>query len=77
MLTKDFSKYVFKAFLISCPIAYLLMANWLENFAYKTAISWWVFIGAGIFILFISLITVSWQSYRAAISNPVESLRAE
>jgi len=77
MLTKDFSKHIFKAFLISCPVAYLLMDKWLENFAYKTNMSWWIFLAAGVFILLISLITVSWQSYQAAARNPVESLRAE
>ncbi len=77
MLTKDFSKYVLKAFLIACPIAYLIMSNWLENFAYRTSISWWIFIGAGAVILITSIFTVSWHSYTAARSNPVKSLRTE
>jgi len=77
MLIKDFSKHVLIAFIISSPITYLLMRKWLENFAYKTDISWWIFVIAGILVLLISLITVAWQSYVAANRNPIESLRAE
>ena len=77
MLNKDFIKWVGIAFVIACPIAYYAMRKWLENFAYKTALSWWVFALAGLFTLVIALLTVSWQTYRAAIRNPVESLRDE
>ena len=77
MLNKDFIKWVLLAFVIACPIAYYSMSKWLENFAYKTALSWWVFALAGLFTLVIALVTVSWQSYRAATQNPVESLRDE
>lgn len=77
MLNKDFIKWVLIAFVIACPIAYYAMSKWLENFAYKTSLSWWVFALAGIFTLVIALLTVSWQTYRAASRNPVESLRDE
>ncbi|MBJ7879614.1 ABC transporter permease [Gelidibacter salicanalis] len=77
MLNKDFIKWVVIAFVIACPIAYYAMRKWLENFAYKTSLSWWVFALAGVFTLVIALVTVSWQTYRAATRNPVESLRDE
>ncbi|UNY98580.1 ABC transporter permease [Zhouia spongiae] len=77
MLNKDFIKWVGIAFVIACPIAYYAMIEWLENFAYKTGLSWWVFALAGLCTLVIALLTVSWQTYRAATRNPVESLRDE
>ncbi|PCH77039.1 MAG: hypothetical protein COB98_04435 [Flavobacteriaceae bacterium] len=77
MLNKDFIKWVAIAFVIACPIAYYIMSKWLENFAYKTSLSWWVFALAGLFTLGITLLTVSWQSWRAATKNPVEALRDE
>ncbi len=77
MLNKDFIKWVGIAFVIACPIAYYAMSKWLENFAFKTTLNWWVFALAGLFTLIIALLTVSWQSYRAATRNPVEALRDE
>ncbi|MCK0157519.1 ABC transporter permease [Cellulophaga sp. F20128] len=77
MLNKDFIKWVLVAFVIACPIAYYAMSKWLENFAYKTNISWWIFALAGLFTMVIALLTVSWQSYKAATANPVKSLRTE
>ncbi|MRT93854.1 ABC transporter permease [Ancylomarina sp. 16SWW S1-10-2] len=77
MLNKDFIKWVLIAFIIACPIAYYAMSKWLENFAYKTELSWWIFALAGIIAMGIALLTVSFQSYRAATRNPVESLRSE
>ena len=77
MLNKDFVKWVFVAFVIATPIAYYAMNKWLENFAYKTTLSWWIFALAGILALGIALLTVSWQSWRAATRNPVEALRYE
>ncbi|MBD0833773.1 FtsX-like permease family protein [Aestuariibaculum sediminum] len=77
MLNKDFLKWVIIAFLIACPVAYYAMHKWLENFAYKTALSWWVFALAGVFTMVIALLTVSWQTYKAAAQNPVKSLRDE
>ncbi|RIJ48239.1 ABC transporter permease [Maribellus luteus] len=77
MLNKDFVKWVAIAFVIACPIAYYAMHKWLENFAYKTTLSWWIFALAGLMALGIALLTVSWQSWRAATRNPVEALRYE
>ena len=77
MLNKDFVKWVAIAFVIACPIAYYAMNQWLENFAYKTTLSWWIFALAGVLALGIALLTVSWQSWRAATRNPVEALRYE
>jgi putative ABC transport system permease protein len=77
MLNKDFVKWVGIAFLIACPIAWFTMHRWLESFAYKTIMSWWIFGLAGLLALGIAIITVSWQSWRAATRNPVEALRYE
>jgi putative ABC transport system permease protein len=77
MLNKDFVKWVAIAFLIATPIAYYAMNKWLENFAYKTELSWWIFALAGMLALGIALLTVSWQSWRVATRNPMESLRYE
>ena len=77
MLNKDFVKWVAIAFIIATPIAYYAMNKWLENFAYKTTLSWWIFALAGVLALGIALLTVSWQSWRAATRNPVEALRYE
>ncbi len=77
MLNKDFVKWVAIAFVIACPIAYYAMSKWLENFAYKTTLSWWIFDLAGLLALGIALLTVSWQSWKAATRNPVEALRYE
>nr|WP_321487731.1 ABC transporter permease [uncultured Draconibacterium sp.] len=77
MLNKDFIKWVAIAFVIACPIAWYAMSKWLENFAYKTTLSWWIFALTGILALGIALLTVSWQSWRAATRNPVEALRYE
>ena len=77
MLNKDFVKWVGIAFVIACPIAWFIMHKWLENFAYKTELSWWIFGLAGMLALLIALLTVSWQSWRVAKSNPVEALRYE
>ncbi|MCB0474985.1 MAG: ABC transporter permease [Flavobacteriaceae bacterium] len=75
MLNKGFAKWVIIAFLIAAPTAYYIMSNWLENFAYKTQMSWWIFAVAGLFTMGIALLTVSWQSWKAAIRNPVEALK--
>jgi len=77
MLNKDFVLWVFVAFVLAIPIAYYAMNKWLENFAYKTELSWWIFALAGLLALGIALLTVSWQSWRAATRNPVEALRYE
>jgi putative ABC transport system permease protein len=77
MLNKDFVKWVAIAFIIATPIAYYAMDKWLENFAYRTTLNWWIFALAGVLALGIAMLTVSWQSWRAAIRNPVEALRYE
>ena len=77
LLNKDFVKWVGLAFLIAVPISWYAMSKWLEGFAYKTEMSWWIFALAGLAALFIALVTVSWQSFRAATSNPVDALRDE
>ncbi|WP_319479933.1 FtsX-like permease family protein [uncultured Draconibacterium sp.] len=77
MLNKNFIKWVAIAFIIATPIAYYAMNKWLENFAYKTDLSWWIFALAGVLALGVALLTVSWQSWRAAARNPVEALRYE
>ena len=77
MLNKDFVKWAAIAFVVATPIAYYALNKWLENFAYKTELSWWIFALSGILSLAIALITVSWQSWKAATRNPVEALRYE
>lgn len=77
MLNKEFVKWVVIAFVISTPIAWYFMHKWLKSFAYKTDLSWWIFVLGGLMALGIALLTVSWQSWRAAARNPVEALRYE
>jgi putative ABC transport system permease protein len=77
LLNKSFVLWIGIAFIIATPIAYYAMHKWLQNFAYKTDLSWWVFALAGFVALIIALVTVSWQSWRAATRNPVEALRYE
>ena len=77
MLNRDFMKWVAIAFIIACPIAWYIMHNWLQNFAYRTELSWWIFASAGTIAMVIALLTVCWQSWRAATRNPVEALRYE
>ena len=77
MLNKDIIKWVVIAFTIATPIAYIIMNKWLENFVYKTTLSWWIFILAGGTAISIALISISWQSWKAATRNPVEALRYE
>ncbi len=77
MLNRDFVKWVAIAFIIATPIAWYAMHLWLENFAYKTNLSWWIFALAGVLALGIALLTVSFQSWKAATRNPVEALRYE
>jgi putative ABC transport system permease protein len=77
MLNRDFIKWVIVAFLIACPIAWYAMHKWLQSFAYRTTLSWWVFMEAGAIAVAVALLTVSWQSWRTATRNPVEALRYE
>ena len=77
MLNKDFVRWVAVAFVIASPISWYAMNKWLEGFAYKTELNWWIFAFAGLLAIIIALITVSWQSWKAATRNPVEALRNE
>jgi putative ABC transport system permease protein len=77
MLSKDFVKLVIIAVVIASPLAWFVMNKWLETFAYRVNVSVWVFIVTGLIALFIALITVSFQAIKAAIANPVKSLRTE
>lgn len=77
MLNFEFVVSGFVAALVAIPTAWLLMDKWLQEFAYKTALNWWIFVLAGLFTFVIALITISWQSWRAASCNPIETLRYE
>ncbi len=77
LLSKDFLKLVFVAFLIAAPLAYFAMQKWLEDFAYRIELGPWLFLGAGILVVLIALGTVSYQAVRAALADPVEALRNE
>jgi putative ABC transport system permease protein len=77
LLSKDFLKLVLLAIVIASPIAWWAMHNWLQNFAYRIIISWWVFAAAGFVALTTAVVTVSYHAIRAAIANPVKSLRSE
>lgn len=77
LLSAEFLKLVFIAFLLASPLAWLLMHSWLQNFAYRIYLHWWVFALAGISAMFIAIVTVSFQALKAAIANPVKSLRTE
>ena len=77
MLNKEFVIWTVVAFFIAAPIGWYTMNKWLENYAYRTNFSWWIFVLAGMLALGITFLTVSWQSWKAAIRNPVEALRYE
>lgn len=77
LLSKDFLKLVLLAIAIASPVAWLAMHSWLEKFAYRITISWWMFAVAGVVAVMVSVVTVSYHAIRAAITNPVNSLRSE
>ncbi len=77
LLSKDFIRLIVVAFVIASPVAWFIMHSWLQNYAYRINISWWVFFAAGILAVMIALATISFQAIKAAIANPVESLRTE
>jgi putative ABC transport system permease protein len=77
LLNKEFMKWVGIAFVIAVPVAWIVMDKWLENYAYRIKLNWWIFALAGVISVAIALITVSWQSWGAATSNPVDALRYE
>jgi len=77
LLSKDFLKLVIVSSVIASPVAYLVMSKWLSDYQYRTEIHWWIFFGTGLLAIIIALGTVSFQAIKAAIANPVESLRTE
>ncbi len=77
LLSKDFIVLIIVSLLIAVPIAYYFMHNWLQHYQYRTAISWWIFVMSGIGALIITLLTISFQAIKAAVANPVKSLRTE
>jgi len=77
MLSIDFVKLVLLAFIIAAPIAWWFMNKWLQDFAFRIDLSWWIFAVTGLIALTIALITLSFQAIKAALSNPVKSLRTE
>jgi putative ABC transport system permease protein len=77
LLSKDFIRLVIIAFIIASPIAWFIMNNWLQNFAYRIDIGWWVFALAGILAVLVAFVTISFQAIKAAVTNPVKSLRTE
>jgi len=76
-INKDFVKWNVMAFIIACPLVYLMLYNWLQNFAFRTAISWWVFMVAGAVTSIITMLTVTWQGYKAALQKPVDAIKQE
>jgi len=77
LISKEFAKWILIANAIAWPVTYLLMKNWLQNYAYRTSLSWWIFALSGVLALFIAILTTSFQSIKAATVNPVDSLRYE
>ena len=77
LLSKDFLRLVLLAFVIATPVAWFAMHKWLEDFAYRIHLSWWVFVLAGIAAFAIAVLTISFQTVKAAVANPVKSLRTE
>jgi putative ABC transport system permease protein len=77
MMTGEFVKLILISFVIAAPVAWWAMSKWLNDFAFRVSIGWWMFILAAALALIIALITVSIQAIRAAVTNPVTSLRAE
>ena len=77
MLSKDFVKLILISLVIAIPVSWYFMNQWLQGFAYNVGIQWWVFVLAGFLVLLIALATMSIQSLKAALANPVEALRNE
>jgi putative ABC transport system permease protein len=77
MLNRYFIRWIAIAFAIGIPVAAYITQRWLQNYAFRTSVSWWIFAFAGMIILATAVLTITWQSWRAAIRNPVEALRYE
>ncbi len=76
-LSKEFTKWVILANVLAWPLTFYAMKNWLQNFAFRIEISWWILLLAGALALVISMLTVSYQAIKAAVANPIDSLRYE
>ena len=77
MISKDFLKLVVVAFVIAAPLGWFAMRSWLQDFAYRINLSWWIFILAGLSSVLIALCTLSYEAFKTAVANPVKSLRSE
>jgi putative ABC transport system permease protein len=77
LLSKDFLKLVLIATIIAFPIAWYAISQWLQGFAYRVTIQWWVFLTAAVLAAVVALATISFQAIKAAMANPVDSLRSE
>jgi ABC-type antimicrobial peptide transport system permease subunit len=77
LLSKDFLHLVIISCLVAFPIAWWVMHDWLQGYEYRIVISWWIFLMAGLLAIFIALATICFQAIKAAIANPVKSLRSE
>ncbi len=77
LFAQDFLKLVLIAFVIAAPLGWLAMGAWLQSFAYRISLSWWIFMLAGLSSLLIAMFTLSFQAYKTAVANPVRSLRSE
>ncbi|HVX48943.1 MAG TPA: FtsX-like permease family protein, partial [Chitinophagaceae bacterium] len=77
LLSKDFLRLVLVAFVIATPIAWLALSRWLQGYSYRVTLQWWVFAGAGLLLMLIAVITVSFRTIKAAVTNPVKALRSE
>jgi putative ABC transport system permease protein len=77
LLSKDLVKLMLISFLLASPVAWYFMNQWLEDFPYRISISWWMFAVAGVLAVVLALLTVSFQTVKAALSNPVKNLRTE
>ncbi|NJK86642.1 MAG: hypothetical protein HC906_12425 [Bacteroidales bacterium] len=77
MINAKFIRYVIISYFLACPLIWYIMNRWLQNFAYHTPLSWWVFAFAGIIAIGIAVITITFQGWKTAVKNPVEALRYE
>ncbi len=77
LLSRYYTRWIIVSFVIAVPVSYFLIHAWLKNYAYRTPISWWIFLLSGMIAILIALVTVGWQSWIAARKNPVEALRYE
>ena len=77
LLSKDFVKLIIISLCIASPVAWWMMNRWLQDFAYRVTISWWIFVISAILAILIALLTISFQTIKAAIANPVKNLRTE